>query len=558
MSNETRGSKNLGLIQAIYTGTNPPMNTKIIWYDDNVGQKIHKYYKVETSQWVPFGGSTTISGSYVYMAYASSCDGEDFSLTFDDEIHTKVAIISSATEIPSGQLTPEKFEKRWVTLCYAESGGSTGGNYTYLAFADNCKGDNFALEPTYEVECQDCKTVSNYIPYNPFQIKYYVNPHDGGVDIDIDNGIAPKKIELSLKMDGQDLEVDVEYYIEVQIPSTWNSKFMVRLDADENGGFVIEPDGTNKTFKFLKNNKSSRLILEFFDTVNKKLNDTIFVKVGTSDCIDGGDTVTCLKSRTCWAFLVSDTPIATPDLTPELFENKWFCACCGDGGVSQGEINNLKQLINNLIGKVDEAQAPIDEEIAELVTMINDLKIYVDNEIGDIETLIVNNNQTINQALTDINAAIASILNSIDSMTIDITTLMNFIAEPAFTNTVNAIIANYLTNNPPVSSGDPFNGEITVGSGVLVYNFPTVLPSYFNYYTNNDAGGINVNLPPVGDNVKKRLTIMNGNNQFKLAPKTGEVLFHHGAPISGSIGITEGQVIELYDNGERWTILNIY
>ena len=46
---EIRGTKNLGLVQAIYAGINPPMNTKIIWYDDNIGVKIHKYYDVTLS-----------------------------------------------------------------------------------------------------------------------------------------------------------------------------------------------------------------------------------------------------------------------------------------------------------------------------------------------------------------------------------------------------------------------------------------------------------------------------------------------------------------------------
>jgi hypothetical protein len=57
---EIRGTKNLGLVQAIYAGINPPMNTKIIWYDDNVGVKIHKYYDVTISEWVPFGDNGQI------------------------------------------------------------------------------------------------------------------------------------------------------------------------------------------------------------------------------------------------------------------------------------------------------------------------------------------------------------------------------------------------------------------------------------------------------------------------------------------------------------------
>ena len=35
MDNQIRGSKNLGLIKAIHKGINPPLNTAILWYDDN-------------------------------------------------------------------------------------------------------------------------------------------------------------------------------------------------------------------------------------------------------------------------------------------------------------------------------------------------------------------------------------------------------------------------------------------------------------------------------------------------------------------------------------------
>lgn len=54
--NEIRGTKNLGLIKAIHDGINPPLNTKIIWFDSNIGVKYHKVYDVATSTWVRLGG----------------------------------------------------------------------------------------------------------------------------------------------------------------------------------------------------------------------------------------------------------------------------------------------------------------------------------------------------------------------------------------------------------------------------------------------------------------------------------------------------------------------
>lgn len=64
-SQEIRGTKNLGFIQAIYAGVNSPQNTRIIWYDDNIGEKIHKVYDTTLSTWVPLGtlSPPTIEGN---------------------------------------------------------------------------------------------------------------------------------------------------------------------------------------------------------------------------------------------------------------------------------------------------------------------------------------------------------------------------------------------------------------------------------------------------------------------------------------------------------------
>lgn len=44
--------QNLGLIQAIKISTTPPTNTAQIWFDDNVGQKVHKVYDTISGTWV--------------------------------------------------------------------------------------------------------------------------------------------------------------------------------------------------------------------------------------------------------------------------------------------------------------------------------------------------------------------------------------------------------------------------------------------------------------------------------------------------------------------------
>lgn len=57
-------TENLGQISALHIGTVAPTNTKMLWYDDNVGQKIVKYYDIGSTSWKSFDGV----GVYVPVA----------------------------------------------------------------------------------------------------------------------------------------------------------------------------------------------------------------------------------------------------------------------------------------------------------------------------------------------------------------------------------------------------------------------------------------------------------------------------------------------------------
>lgn len=46
---------NLGLVKLVHVSTTPPVNINMIWYDDNIGIKQHKYYDTVTSNWVLLG-----------------------------------------------------------------------------------------------------------------------------------------------------------------------------------------------------------------------------------------------------------------------------------------------------------------------------------------------------------------------------------------------------------------------------------------------------------------------------------------------------------------------
>jgi len=42
---------NLGIVKAIHVATSPPTNINMLWYDDNIGIKLHKYFDTLTSTW---------------------------------------------------------------------------------------------------------------------------------------------------------------------------------------------------------------------------------------------------------------------------------------------------------------------------------------------------------------------------------------------------------------------------------------------------------------------------------------------------------------------------
>lgn len=87
-------TKNLGFIKAIHKGVNPPLNTAIIWYDDNIGQKIHKYYDVTLAVWVPFAAGTTVisASSYGQMRHIPNTTTVDVLADFQYWIYGDLSI----------------------------------------------------------------------------------------------------------------------------------------------------------------------------------------------------------------------------------------------------------------------------------------------------------------------------------------------------------------------------------------------------------------------------------------------------------------------------------
>lgn len=429
--NEIRGTKNLGLIQAIYSGLNPPMNTKIIWYDDNVGVKIHKYYDVTISQWIPFGGngSVVINGHYVYIAYASDCSGADFSLNFDDNIYTHTSIISSLTAIPANQLIPELFAKKWIKFCGDDK---LGGNYTYIGFADDCEGTNFSTEPTYEVKCDPCEYVDEFIkitPEIPNAMSWSLNPQNDGVLVSLIANSTPQTFEIDLKKLGLPLINGLEYTIEMQIDASLNNKFYVRLDGNEVGGYSVIPDGTNQTLIFTKINNGSHIFLEFYESKKTLRNDQIFFKIGNKECWIKDDNRKCYKCRKCWALITSEIPIL--ELTAENFKGKWICECGCDtkGNV---DVSNLQKLIYNISDKQVQDNQNVLQAIIELSNINDSLAKTVQSNFNSLDKKIDKTSQALNLKIEENDKQIITFLEQLGFVNDDIKNIKEALSDDFF------------------------------------------------------------------------------------------------------------------------------
>lgn len=64
---------NLGTVKAIISGTTPPVNTQLIWYDTTVNA--HKAYNIGTASWVLLGSGGSSGSQFDILTYNSSTLG---------------------------------------------------------------------------------------------------------------------------------------------------------------------------------------------------------------------------------------------------------------------------------------------------------------------------------------------------------------------------------------------------------------------------------------------------------------------------------------------------
>lgn len=435
-----RETRNLGLIQAIYKGINPPLNITILWYDDNPGQKIHKYYDVVSATWIPLAGifTATVNGIFTYIAYATDCEGTDFSLVLQPE-STHVAILTSITPISSP--TQANFNGRWVRLCAITSSTPT---YTYVRYADDRDGLNLSTAPVYETVCEECTWVDSFTEKSKIG-NWNLVASPGGITINFNGLVIGNYLTIDLKELGLSIPNFTGKYFQVTqsdpFASNLNAIFDISTDPSSSSAYQFT-GGVAHAEDFIAPINGSAITLQP-STLNSNvpITGSIYIKIGKTTC--QSPPTQCYACRKFMAILVSPTALSDLEIVPAIFEGLWIPISGGCGcSDSDSTIENFGQQLANLRAANENRNNATDSLLAGITNSIsyNDLQRIngdqaLQNQINDLET---NHNDdfdslqlqiTDNQQASSTNAseilAIQNTLTSANIMTLINTQLEN-------------------------------------------------------------------------------------------------------------------------------------
>lgn len=380
------GTKNLGLIKAIHVGVNPPLNTKILWYNDantpyTTGPaKVHYYYDVILADWYPLIGGAAMAGGYTYIGYATDCNGAGFTLNFDASIHCYWAVVTSSVIIPNIELRPDLFEDKWTEFCKCDTDNGTG-SFVYVRYTDDCKNGEIYTEPKYQVECVDCTYADSYRTAEGSSGAFSVSPNaGGGVDIVITGGVTTNKLILDTQIFGADLFNLTNYSLEISTAPTFSGELSVDLGNDGDAVVLITPVTAQKTTH--QAGPNSQIVLEIGSMMGT-MNTIISLKLGTANCVSYTPGDLCWKCRKYWAIIVSDTPIAEDDINLSLFENLWMpiscdCGCGSSSGGSDECCKILEEQINTIYKILEKYESQVIFYYKETNEKIEELSIQIE------------------------------------------------------------------------------------------------------------------------------------------------------------------------------------
>ena len=127
-------TQNVGQVAALFSGTTPPINTAMLWYNTNVGIFIHYYYNTQTSAWVPLNQSSSGGAIIEKAAVIVATTGLESAVTYNT---------SSKTITVNAAEGPVTIDKVVLTINQRVLWGGDGvgdikaGIYTVTTVGDN-------------------------------------------------------------------------------------------------------------------------------------------------------------------------------------------------------------------------------------------------------------------------------------------------------------------------------------------------------------------------------------------------------------------------------------
>lgn len=445
------GTKNLGLIKAIHVGVNPPLNTKILWYNDATTPyttgpaKVHYYYDVILADWYPLNG-VDATGTFTYIAFSSSCDGsEDFSFELNAETHCYWAIISSPTEILGPALTPDLFKDRWTQFCRCSMPGEPTGEpvYTYIAFADDCEGTNLGLDPMYEVECTDCQWADSYNVASG-STAFQITPNGDGIQVDITNGVAGNEVFIDLTLNSLPLTDLLDYCVQITAGIQFSGEVEIHI-GDEPNKLLLDSPVTEWKNELVSN--GSQLVLKIPDGYVGQVTTTFQIQIGTKECCSFQEGDKCYCCRKYWGVITSPTPIAT--LTPEMYENRWIAIGGCDGGCStdcNGLFDIHTQQIEALNQQLLDYMQVTNQRISDLENVIAGLQQSQQECCDDLQSQINALQQQLLDYINSNNEAVGGLTEGGQQLKKEVEGLKNTVTEEGLAPLVQPTIDTSVTN----------------------------------------------------------------------------------------------------------------
>ena len=410
--------KDLGVVRALHVGTNPPLNNKMIWWDENINK--HKVFNFVQNAWVVLDNQNNNGGNYTYLGWSDDESGTNFALT-KQPTSNFIGILTSDTEIQNP--TFNDFEE-WIRI------KDWPKVYTHVRFAKNDQGDGFSENLYYEAQVNEPDGIKIYTLFEDDNQGFETAEYD----LNLEEGFHIKNLGDSiddyLQLEYSDGAIPFErFFVKVKILKN-NASYSFDFGAEmevllENG---VDSNWPKDFIYEVRNAFSNLLILKNRGRFgNKNIEARIYVSELPYE-LTGQQGIVKVKNEYI-AFIQSEQeninnidptilnwfkiPIDTWNLTGgfKFLNYQLNHLNIGDLDDLQNQVNQLQTQVNNNNQNIQDLQDALDivddrsqdnaQDIANLQNSLGDLQ----NQVNQLQ----NHYDTLNKNIQDLQDALDNI-----------------------------------------------------------------------------------------------------------------------------------------------------